>query len=166
MKTPRKNSEAIKAWADGEDVQIKAGETWLDIKYPTFFDNCEYRVKPPEDPYQHLKEARARGDQIEVMWGCSWQPVTQPNWLEPVGAYRIAAKKEPPPKQPYSPDTFTGEWVREKSPRYSQAFRVVEVACDGIQFGTKPFTRWVDLMVSEKWEWATERNGQWHPFYL
>lgn len=47
-KTPHTHSEAIKAWADGEIIQIKApkDEEWTTVDAPMWSPMYEYRVKP------------------------------------------------------------------------------------------------------------------------
>lgn len=49
-KKPRPHSALIKAWADGETIQIKSvsNYNWVDISSPAFNINREYRVKPIE----------------------------------------------------------------------------------------------------------------------
>lgn len=50
MPTPHKHAAVIKAWADGQEVQVRlngdGGYLWKDIDRPTFREECEYRVKP------------------------------------------------------------------------------------------------------------------------
>lgn len=50
MKTPHKHAEAIKAWADGAQIEYYNGITgnWCDASDPTWCDRYEYRVK--KDP--------------------------------------------------------------------------------------------------------------------
>jgi len=47
-KTPHKHSEVIKAWADGEIIQIKSpkDEEWTTVDEPMWSPVYEYRVKP------------------------------------------------------------------------------------------------------------------------
>jgi hypothetical protein len=45
--TPRKHAELIKAWADGAEIQVLAGDnTWVDTGSPQWLDYNEYRIKP------------------------------------------------------------------------------------------------------------------------
>jgi len=52
MKTPHKHAEIIKAWADGQDVQINLGDGWEDINYPNWYAQFDYRVKPEPKKYR------------------------------------------------------------------------------------------------------------------
>lgn len=52
MKTqPHKHQKVIKAWADGWPVQIKIENgAWIDCTAsPSFYPQCEYRIKPVID---------------------------------------------------------------------------------------------------------------------
>lgn len=53
MKTPHKHAEIIKAWADGQDIQVKLNSGWADISmYPSWHSSFEYRVKPEPRKYR------------------------------------------------------------------------------------------------------------------
>lgn len=172
MKTPHKHCDIIKAWAEGDQIQYfsYANSGWVDLAdYPIWDTRGEYRIKPEPDLYQHLKEAHARGEQIEVLSGDSWVPINHIfQWNDPVSSYRIAPKKELPPKQPYSQDSWTGLWVRITP---NGNFRhVTEVATDGIysgvdKFGNNSFRSW-DQLCSGGWEWSISLLGPWNPCYL
>lgn len=44
---PHKHAEAIKAWADGAEIQHRAYDgKWEDCNYPYWYEEKEYRVKP------------------------------------------------------------------------------------------------------------------------
>jgi len=49
-KTPHKHSEVIKAWADGESIQIWAfkDEEWVTVNEPIWRSEEQYRVKPKD----------------------------------------------------------------------------------------------------------------------
>jgi len=49
-KTPHKHSEVIKAWADGETIQIWAfkDEEWITVNEPIWRSEDQYRVKPKD----------------------------------------------------------------------------------------------------------------------
>jgi hypothetical protein len=49
---PRKHAAVIRAWAEGADIQHKAGERWGLVINPGFFASAEYRVKPEPTPVQ------------------------------------------------------------------------------------------------------------------
>jgi hypothetical protein len=62
-KQPHKHAEVIKAWADGEKVQVKDFGVWYDDEYPSWLDD-EYRVKPiKEYPTDILGSVEAK-----VIW--------------------------------------------------------------------------------------------------
>lgn len=168
MKTPHKHAEKIKLWADGYTIQFlnSAGE-WEDTSDPGWMDGLKYRVKPPEDPYQHLKEAHARGEQIELLWAGRWISLTEPgiiSWVYPVTRYRIA-KKGLPPKQPYSQESWQGTWVRWKSTKTPQAVLAVHQDYILIADIAETYTRTYGILM-EDYEWSTSPNGPWNPCYL
>jgi len=49
-KIPHKHSEVIKAWADGETIQVRVSNhsEWLPICEPSWNEDYEYRVKPKD----------------------------------------------------------------------------------------------------------------------
>jgi len=44
-KTPHRHAELIKAWADGETIQVRIGKEWADTNNPGW-GGSEYRIKP------------------------------------------------------------------------------------------------------------------------
>lgn len=54
VKKPHRHAEAIKAWADGAEVQINVGGTWVTAPEPQWDEHFEYRVKPREFPRSSL----------------------------------------------------------------------------------------------------------------
>lgn len=40
------HAELIKAWADGNAIQVWNGSLWRDCPYPTWHSDYEYRIKP------------------------------------------------------------------------------------------------------------------------
>ena len=46
MGQPHKHAEVIKAWADGEPIEVQVGEDWNKVTNPLFLINSVYRVKP------------------------------------------------------------------------------------------------------------------------
>ena len=38
----------IKAWADGEDVEIRIGKRWVGCNEPVWSEQTEYRIKPQQ----------------------------------------------------------------------------------------------------------------------
>ena len=61
MKKPHKHADVIKAWADGADIQWRpdSSSAWADMRTnPSWFEGCEYRVKPEKKPdvaiYVHI----------------------------------------------------------------------------------------------------------------
>ena len=52
MRKPHKHAELIKAWADGEDIEVYdlIQEDWVDCDYPKWHDDHEYRIKPEPKP--------------------------------------------------------------------------------------------------------------------
>lgn len=49
-KVPRKHSELIKKWADGAEIQINHEGNWLNVSFPVWNDDYNYRLKPEEPP--------------------------------------------------------------------------------------------------------------------
>jgi hypothetical protein len=50
MKTPHKHAELIKAWADGAEVEMWDGESWLPRESPYWNEAIVYRIKPEPKP--------------------------------------------------------------------------------------------------------------------
>ena len=51
MNTKRhKHADLIHAWAEGAEIEQKYRGSWIDGKFPSFFDECEYRIKPTPKP--------------------------------------------------------------------------------------------------------------------
>lgn len=46
MGQPHKHAEVIKAWADGESIEVQVGEEWQKVASPLFLVDSVYRVKP------------------------------------------------------------------------------------------------------------------------
>lgn len=50
-KKPHKHAELIKAWADGEKIQYRFNDTWINIDEPKWDVTKKYRIKPEKvDP--------------------------------------------------------------------------------------------------------------------
>lgn len=51
MKQPQKHAELIKAWADGEAIEVcdDFGE-WYQTETPSWADGLNYRIKPEPEP--------------------------------------------------------------------------------------------------------------------
>lgn len=56
MKQRHKHADVIIAWAEGKDVQVRAplAIRWseLSIEAPHFYEDWEYRIKPPAKKYR------------------------------------------------------------------------------------------------------------------
>ena len=51
MKTPHKHARLIKEWADGAEIQMSCGlAKWASVEFPTWCENCTYRIKPEPKP--------------------------------------------------------------------------------------------------------------------
>jgi hypothetical protein len=46
MKQPHKHRDLIIAWANGENIQYKEDNEWVDRKDPCWCNLTEYRIKP------------------------------------------------------------------------------------------------------------------------
>ena len=46
MNKPHKHAELIKAWADGAKIEFKREDGWYECKYPIWYEEYEYRIKP------------------------------------------------------------------------------------------------------------------------
>ncbi len=67
---PHVHAEAIKAWADGAEIETPQNGKWNVTKDPGWYPNCEYRTK---DPYRELKEAAADPTkEISTDSGVNW----------------------------------------------------------------------------------------------
>jgi len=52
MNKPHKHCEVIKAWADGAEIQYREKGGWMKCNSPQWFEETEYRVKPPTIRYR------------------------------------------------------------------------------------------------------------------
>ena len=43
---PNKHRDLITEWANGADIQVWAGNDWLDVALPNWYETRKYRVKP------------------------------------------------------------------------------------------------------------------------
>lgn len=135
----------------------------MDIDEPRFVRNTEYRLKPEPDPYQRLKEAHARGEQIEILSFGEWLPlIYTPVWSHPAGFYRIVPKKELPPKQAYSQESWRYGWVKKIDSE--EVWAVMEIDSYGVCI-SQPNLRisWNDLM--DDWECSETLYGTFRPCY-
>ena len=50
-----KHAELIHAWADGAEIEFKAGRGWCPELYPAWIEGFQYRVKPEpkQDTFEH-----------------------------------------------------------------------------------------------------------------
>lgn len=162
-----KYADVIHAYAEGAKIQWRVDDEdrWVDCNNPAFFEYCQYRVKPEEDPYKELKEAHARGEKIEVQVIGNWLPVcSHPLWSEPVENYRIAPK---PAKQPYSMESWRGEWVRCVYCGKTSLCRVLcidEIGISVATIGNVIRISW-DSLLKMDYEWSSSIDGPWHPCY-
>ena len=63
MGQPHKHAEVIKAWADGESIEVQVGEEWQKVARPLFLVDSVYRVKP-KNITVHRKVHFDTGNQI------------------------------------------------------------------------------------------------------
>jgi hypothetical protein len=50
MNKPHIHADAIKAWADGAEIEFKANNFWLLTRYPNWYEDYEYRIKREPKP--------------------------------------------------------------------------------------------------------------------
>ena len=69
-----KHYECIVAWAEGKEIQVRSGKNdWEDLttKYPDWFQNYEYRIKPQPKPdvvdYLFISDKKS-SDLPEINW--------------------------------------------------------------------------------------------------
>ena len=43
---PHKHRDLIIEWANGADIQVRAGNDWLNVALPDWYETRKYRVKP------------------------------------------------------------------------------------------------------------------------
>lgn len=102
MNAPHPHAEQIKAWADGEEVQVYSplSFAWVDLPLPggqsiaCFSPLAKFRRKP--DPYQHLKDAVAAGKWVQLNIAGTWLGSSQTDWewTYPPENYRIVEVDE------------------------------------------------------------------------
>ncbi len=88
-----KHYDCIIAFANGEQIQCydKTENEWQDIKFPSWYDECKYRVK---HKHQDYIDAFERGEQIQYFDPLidDWMNANCPSWMNCI-QYRI--KPEP-----------------------------------------------------------------------
>ena len=50
MKTPHKHAELIKAWADGDEIEVLDHDKWWSVPSPFWTEERQYRIKPEPKP--------------------------------------------------------------------------------------------------------------------
>lgn len=55
MNVPEKHKAKAHAWVDGAEIQLRFKCGWIDDRYPAWFEENEYRVKPPRKKYRVYK---------------------------------------------------------------------------------------------------------------
>lgn len=127
-----KHAELIKAWADGAEIQYKLCGKWNDTLKPEWFEEYEYRIKPPEvaqwrkDMAQALKDGKVV-EHLDVNgWGIS--SITLEEMLDPTcdwfGCIEENYRTRPEPK----PDV-----VRYAKITSSERFRVHQIGSDNLK---------------------------------
>ena len=71
MGTKHKHAEVIKAWADGEEIEMfTCDKTWTPISAPSWLPSWQYRVKPKNivvtRHVQYLVDLRDTATQISM----------------------------------------------------------------------------------------------------
>ena len=66
MKKPHKHRDLIIAWANGEKIQYKENNEWIDRVSPVWSDFTEYRIKP-----EVIRYRVALYKQYDVILTCS-----------------------------------------------------------------------------------------------
>lgn len=68
MKTPHKHAELIKAWADGAEVEMWDGESWLPRESPYWNEAIVYRIKPEPKPdvVRYMAISAPKTDYVET----------------------------------------------------------------------------------------------------
>lgn len=61
MGTPHKHAEVIKAWADGNTVQVLVDNEWGDVVSPSWSYDNQYRIKPEMAKYRVAAMRSAAG---------------------------------------------------------------------------------------------------------
>lgn len=65
--SPRINSDVIKAWAEGEPIQIWSEQfgRWVDTD-PNYFSNAKFRIKPAPKILKTKRYVYGDGDNITI----------------------------------------------------------------------------------------------------
>lgn len=78
MKKPHVHAASIKAWADGETIEMYCHDkTWRTVREPSWYHEALYRAKP--DSFVKFKEALAAGERVDARLrsafnpGCGWE---------------------------------------------------------------------------------------------
>lgn len=68
MGTPHKHAEIIKAWADGEDIEVEHGTGWSPwvLDKPPYHEDLRFRIKPKRVKREGW--VNVYGDEIAIMY--------------------------------------------------------------------------------------------------
>ncbi len=68
MKQPHKHAELIKAWADGAEIEMFDGASWLRRENPMWSEAIVYRIKPEPKPdvVRYMAISAPKTDYVET----------------------------------------------------------------------------------------------------
>lgn len=70
---PHKHADIIRAYAQGHTIQFKhfPSDKWQDVLFPSFFDSCDYRIKPQDDVVKYAAVKQCLGEITWVSLACN-----------------------------------------------------------------------------------------------
>jgi hypothetical protein len=147
MTKPHKYADLIKAWADGQEIEVSKGNSrWCVVDHPSWSDSLLYRIKPaaPVVKWQAERDAYYRGEAVQ------WRYTAQPHddWFDlcraPKGLF----------DDPGYEFRIKLEWQEERD---------AHARGEVIQCRLKSFPNPYDK--SARWSWALASNPIWDDAY-
>ena len=88
---PHKHAEAIKAWADGYEIEMfNSDGEWVDVPYPSWALSMEYRIKREPKP-DIVEEAYLFGN-MAIPITANLKDASWDRWLNNGSAYKVVGE--------------------------------------------------------------------------
>jgi hypothetical protein len=88
---PHKHAELIKAWADGETIEMfSADGCWMEVPHPSWRSDMEYRIR--HEPKPDTVEERLLFWNMAIPADAALRETGWSRWLKNGDSYRFLAK--------------------------------------------------------------------------
>jgi hypothetical protein len=121
--------------------------------------------------HKHADVIHAYAEGAKIEWRMDdedrWRDCQSPGFVE-YYQYRVKPEDDPQPaKQPYSLESWSGEWVRCVYDGKTSLCRVLcidEIGISVATIGNVIRISW-DSLIKMDYEWSNSIDGPWHPCY-